>query len=114
MTADCNVGQISIDKLPDEALLEIFYFFVEVTIQKKRWRSGSHWRRYVGGGEGLSLDHHVASIYDSFAQATHPRGTRWMYGQPCFSSLKTAAEPQVPNKRRGQHHGRTQANRSCA
>ena len=82
----CDLGRlISIDVLPNEALLEIFHIYVDkaldlLPVTKKgieAWQSVVH-MYCIGDGEALSLVHHVVfSLFDTLVsrfQATNTSG----------------------------------------
>jgi hypothetical protein len=66
MAADCcGVGQATIDKLTDDALLEIFDFYLK---EDQTLMNGIRWCTCAEGGETSCLPHRTASIYDFSAQ----------------------------------------------
>jgi hypothetical protein len=79
----CDVGRVTIDMLPDVALLEIFDCYVNQARNKKKenimmmmnartqHRHGIHWCMCVENGGRLFLGHHVAWIFDFSARKQH-------------------------------------------
>jgi hypothetical protein len=65
-----DVAQVTIDMLPDIALLEIFVFFWVKDAMRKTtgYRRGSRWCTCAKNGETLFLSLHVAWICNFTAQ----------------------------------------------